>query len=139
MQTPKFKSFIYEYEGRLIRERLKDIDTEKEAYALKELQHEVEREMRNMERGRALLQEARVMILPSWDISSAIVFEIFLKRKNKTLQIMNEASDRVYIGSGYNPDNTTLQIWALYPPGKKSSLIDHDHIFGHLLVQRVGG
>lgn len=52
------------------------------------------------ERGRSLLKEARGMILPRWDISSAIVFENFLKRKNKDLQLIDEASDKVYTGSG---------------------------------------
>lgn len=79
------------------------------------------------------------MLLLGWDINLAIVFDSFLKRENKALQLIGEASDKIYTGSGYNPDNTTLQIWALYPLGKRPSLIDnHDQIFGHLLVQRVG-
>lgn len=36
-----------------------------------------------------------------------------MKRKNKALQLTIEASDKVYTRSGYNPDNATLQMWAL--------------------------
>lgn len=119
---------------------MKDIDPKKEAYALKELQHEIDREMKHMttERGRELLKEVGVMLLSGWDISSTIVFDSFLKIKNETLHLINEVGVKIYTTPGFNPNNTTIQIWELYPPGKKPSLVDHDQIFGHLLVQRVG-
>lgn len=78
---------------------------------MKELQEEFDWEMEGIthERGREFLQEAGVMLLPKWDISSTIIFDSFMS-ENKTLQLTNEASDKIYVGSGYNPNNATLQI-----------------------------
>lgn len=77
---------------------MKDINPEKEAYTLKELQLEIDREMKHMtaKRGRALLKEVGVMLLPGYHINSTIVFDNLLERKNKTLHLTYEVGDKIY-------------------------------------------
>lgn len=108
---------------------------------MKELKKEIDKEMESIipERGRELLQEVGVLLLPRWDISSTIVFDSFRKRGDKTINLTNEASDKMYSRSGYNPYEATLLIWSLYPHEKRPAVIDNpNRMFGHLLVQRVG-
>lgn len=49
-----------------------------------------------LERGRELLQDAGVLILPGWDMSSTIVFDNFKKRGDTTMNLSEEASDKKY-------------------------------------------
>lgn len=141
VKTLKFELFFYEHKGRALRKRMKDITPEQEATSLEELRKEVDQELESItpERGRELLQEVRVFLLPRWDISSTIVFDNFKKRGDKTLHLTEEASDKMYSSSGYNPDERTLLIWELYPQDKRPTIINNpSQVFGNLMVHIVG-
>lgn len=69
---------------------------------------------------------------------STLLFDGFLKKQDPNKQIMLEEIDKIFMGSGYDPDQKALIIWALYLKEKRPILVDTDQVFGHLMVQRVG-
>lgn len=85
---------------------MKNITTEQEENALEELRKEVDQELEVITpvRGRELLQEVGFFILLGWDISYSIVFDSFKRRGDKTWNLTEEASDKMYFGLGYNLD-----------------------------------
>lgn len=140
IRSPKFKSLLYKKKGKAIRESVIDITPSNENQILSKLKMDVKNEMKNMtpERGRKLLEESHVMIFPSLDLNSALFFYSFLHDNGAKHKLNPKGVIEVYTRSSYNPDANSLMIWGLYPPHKKSVIIDTKKEFGHVMTLKLG-
>ncbi|XP_059067618.1 uncharacterized protein LOC131858403 [Cryptomeria japonica] len=125
------------YKGTLVKANTEGNTKEEK---LKILQEEIDQAMKEMtlERGRLLLKDARILIYSGWDMRSALLFDSFLKKQGPDKQIMPDVIYKIFMGSGYDPDQKALMLWALYPKEKMPLLVDIDEAFGYLMVQQVG-
>lgn len=100
----------------------------------------MENEMKDMtpKRGRKLFEESSVMIFPSLDINFSLIFYSFLHDNGATHKLSPKGVTKVYKGSKYNPNENSLMIWTLYPPHKKSMIIDTEKEFGHVMTLKLG-
>jgi len=89
-------------------------------------------------KGRQLLKEVGVMIFPSLDLNSTLVFDSFLNNTDDRYKLTLEGVNEVYMGTKYNNDENSLMIWTLYPPHKKIAIIDTEKTFGHVMTLKVG-
>lgn len=139
VKSPEFKAFLYKQKGKSIRELVESITPSNAEQLLNNLKSSMEREMKDMtlEKGRKLLEDAGVMIFPRLDLNYALVFYSFLKNNNATHKLSPKGVTKVYTRSKYNPDEGSLMIWAMYPPHKKSIIIDIEKDFGHVMTLKV--
>lgn len=131
---------MYKQKGKSIREFVANITPSNEDQLLNTLKLSVEDEMKNMtpKRGRKLLEESSVMIFLGLDLNFSLVFDSFLQDNSATHILSPEGLTEVYTGSKYNLDEGSLMIWALYPPHKRSIIIDTEKTFGHVMTLKVG-
>lgn len=90
-----------------------------------------------LERGRKLLNEEGLMVLPSWDLSASI-FGSLIKSGKKDMKLDVQGVKDVIIRSRLVEDEKSMLLWALYPPHKSPQIIDVDQDFGHLMTLKVG-
>lgn len=136
ISSKEFNTFLCQHKGKKIRDVMKEkIEEEK----ILKLQEEVHLAMREMtpENGRQLLKDVGVLIYSGWDMRSALLFDSFHRKHDPTRQIMPDEVDKIFMGSGYDPDQKALMLWALYPKEKRPILVDTIQAFGHLLVQQA--
>lgn len=107
---------MYKYKGEQVRKGV-DITPTNESRLMQELQKSIDSQMSKMtlERGRELLQEDGVMIFLGWDISFVIIFYSFVRGQDTNMKMNAKCVDRIYTGSGLNPDDKSFLTWALYP------------------------
>jgi len=131
---------LYKSKGKEIRESVDDVMANNERQLIDMLKIIMDNELKTMtpSKGRQLLNEASVMIFPSLDINSSLVFDSFLHNTNGKYKLILEDVTEVYMGTKYNNNENSLMIWALYPPHKKTTIIDIEKTFGHVMTLKVG-
>lgn len=91
-----------------------------------------------LETGRKLLEDAGVLILPRWDMNSALVFDIFLHNIDAKHKLSPDCVTQLYMGSLYNSNKHSMLIGSLYPPNKKPIVIDTLKAFRHIMTLNIG-
>lgn len=131
----EFKTLLYKYRGRMLRRKVKEITPNIENDLLEKIQSEVADEMNTMTfaKGRQLLQDAGVIIVPGWHMRFFILFDSFIKDYDTKRRILPKDIDRIYSGFGFGPDKKALLQCALYPKKKMPTLI-----LGTLLFRELG-
>lgn len=78
------------------------------------------------------------IILHGWDVSSAISFDNLRRNEKINIKLSQEAMDKLYFLSGFNPYDEINVIWSLYLYKKRPITIeDLNQIVGHLVVHRL--
>lgn len=133
----EFLSFLYQYKGAHVRRSMAGRSKEEQ---MRRLQDEIDALMKDMtpKKGRKILKEAGVIIFSGWDINSTLLFDGFLKKQDLNQLVLPQEIDKLFIGSGYDPDQIDLLQWALYPKGKRPIIVDIEETFGHLMIHQVG-
>lgn len=112
VKSKEFKSFLYNFKGRRLRESIPHITPENEAELLKRLKEDIEAKLVTMTppKGRQLLAEARVILFLGWDLSVSFVFDSLLHYDNKDLKLDIQGVNDVFIGSRFDQDEEALLL-----------------------------
>lgn len=140
IKSKEFKSFLYHFKGKKLREAMPNITPENEEEILQKLKANIDVEMETMipQRGRQLLVEAGIILFPGWDLSASFIFDSLLHADNKDFKLNVQGVNGIFIGSRYDLDEQAMLLWALYPPNKRPKNIDVDKAFGHMMTLQVG-
>lgn len=79
VNTPEFETFLYQYKGRMIKQKMGNMTEED---TLQILQEEINANKREMtpKRGRQLLKDVGVIIYPGWEMKDVIMFDSFRRK-----------------------------------------------------------
>lgn len=128
VKSKEFKSFLYNFKGKRLRESIPHITPKNEAELLKRLKEDIEAELVTMtpQKGRQLLEKVGVILFPGWDLSASFIFDSLLHSNNKDFKLDIQGINNVFIGSRFDQDEEALLLWALYPSNKRPKIIDVD-------------
>lgn len=73
--------------------------------------------------GKELVRKSDIILLPEWDLSSAIAFDM-VKRYDKPLYNSQEEATIALQGSAFSEQWDTLAIWALAPNTKNPNIAE---------------
>lgn len=78
VRSKEFKSFLYHYKGKRLRESIPNVTPENEAKMLKRLKEDINEEVATMtpQRGRKLLNEVGIIVFPGWDLSASFILTV---------------------------------------------------------------
>lgn len=140
IKSKEFKSFLYHFKGKKLREAVPNITLENEAEMKWRLKEDINAEVENMipQKGRKLLVEAGIILFPGWDLSASFVFDTLLHVDNRDMKLDIQGVNDIFIGSRYDPNGEEMLLWALYPPNKRPKIIDVAKYFGHMMKLKVG-
>ena len=88
------------------------------------------------EPNRALLKDAVILILPEWDITNAMIFDV-VRREGQTSYRIEEEVQQAHKGVKFSEDHMALVMWSLQDR-KDSQTQETLDKAGSLMVYRVG-
>ena len=88
-----------------------------------------------LEGGRLLLKDARILILPKWDITNAIVFDA-VRREGQAKFRIEEDVQMAHKGVKFSEDHKALVLWSLQNRKDTQTQETTDKV-GSLMVYRV--
>lgn len=104
IKSKEFKSFLYHFKGKKLRESVPNITPENQAEMKRRLKEDINAEVDNMtpQKGRQLLVEAGIIVFLGWDLSASFVFYTFLHLDNRDMKLGIQAVKDIFIGSRYD-------------------------------------
>lgn len=90
-----------------------------------------------LDKGRKLVSQAGVLLLPEWDIADAVAFNAIMQSKHP-MQNSEEEVKEALQDSAFSEEYETLAIWALAPQGRKPNVADISlSLMGGLIIKRA--
>lgn len=89
IHSKKFKTFLYNFKGKNLRDSIPNIMPDNEAELLKKLKEEIDVEITTMnpQKGRQLLTEVGVILFLGWDLSASFIFDSLLHSEKKEFKL----------------------------------------------------
>lgn len=111
----KYKEFItilYNFIGKKLRKSVQNITPENEQELMANLKEDIKREVEKMTpaRGRQLLNEARIMVLPGWDLSASYIFDSLIMFGKKDMKLDMKGVKDLIIGSRFVEDGKSMLL-----------------------------
>jgi len=140
VNTKEFSDFLWrrsEYEKILKEEMARSPQETPDRVSIRILTQMKEVKDISPDQGRQMIRDSGVLLLPEWDIASAIVLDT-VRRQDKHIFSTEEEAEAALTSAKFNPKWETLAIWALARNTNKPLVAEPDRDFkGGLIIKRV--
>lgn len=113
IKSKEFKSFLYHFKGKRLREAMPDVTPENEAEMLQKLKAGINSELEGMtpQRGRQLLIKVGIILFLGRDLSASFIFNSLLHLDKKDFKLDIQGVNDIFIGSRYDPNDEGMLLW----------------------------